>query len=153
MRSIFWEKITLNKIIAADLFCGAGGTSTGLVYACRTLGLKIDLVAINHWPVAIATHTQNHPWATHLCADLASVDPSKTVPGGHLHILVASPECTHHSNARGGRPCSDQSRASAWHVLHWAERLRIDNILVENVREFESWGPLIGPTNELNHVF
>jgi DNA (cytosine-5)-methyltransferase 1 len=132
----------MKKIMAADLFCGAGGTSTGLAYACMDLGLKVELVAINHWPIAVATHTQNHPWARHLCADLASVDPVETVPGGHLHILVASPECQHHSVARGGRPRQNQSRASAWHVLHWAERLRIDNILVENVREFETWGPL-----------
>jgi DNA (cytosine-5)-methyltransferase 1 len=129
-------------IKAADLFCGAGGTSTGLVRAARALGLELDLLAVNHWQVAVDTHTRNHPWARHLCADLASVDPNKAVGGDRLNLLVASPECTHHSVARGGKPCSDQSRASAWHVLHWAERLRIDNILIENVREFESWGPL-----------
>lgn len=108
----------VKKIMAADLFCGAGGTSTGLAYACKTLGLRVELVAIDHWDVAVATHAKNHPWARHLCADLASVNPNETVPGGYLHILAAGPECTHHSNARGGKPCSDQSRASAWHVLH-----------------------------------
>lgn len=132
----------MKTISAADLFCGAGGTSTGLVRACRKLNLGLDLVAVNHWPIAVATHEKNHPWAKHLCADLASIDPSKVIPSGRLNILVASPECTHHSVARGGKPCSDQSRASAWHVLHWAERLRIDNILIENVKEFQSWGPL-----------
>ena len=91
----------------------------------------------------MATHTRNHPWARHLCADLSQVDPSKVVPAGRLNLLIASPECTHHSNARGGKPCSDQSRASAWHVLHWAERLLVDEILVENVREFTNWGPLL----------
>ena len=128
--------------IAADLFCGAGGTSTGLVRAAAQRGLGIDLLAVNHWPVAVATHTRNHPWARHLCADLSSVDPSKAIPGGRLDILAGSPECTHHSNARGGKPCSDQSRASAWHILHWCERLDVAEVLIENVKEFESWGPL-----------
>lgn len=127
---------------AADLFCGAGGTSSGLLKACEDLGFKLDLLAINHWDIAIATHTQNHRYARHLCESLDTVDPRKAVPSGKLDILVASPECTHHSNARGGKPCSDQSRASAWHVLRWAEALRIENILIENVKEFQSWGPL-----------
>lgn len=129
-------------IYAADLFAGSGGTSTGMARACRSLGLDLDLVAINHWDTAIQTHTRNHPWARHHCADISSLDPNKLVPGGRLNLLVASPECTHHSSARGGRPCSDQSRASAWNVLHWAERLQIRNILIENVKEFADWGPL-----------
>ena len=104
----------------------------------------MNLVAVNHWATAVATHTRNHPWAQHVCADLGSVEasPNRLVPGGHLDLLVASPECTHHSNARGGKPCSEQSRASAWHVLHWLERLEVDELLVENVREFQHWGPL-----------
>lgn len=131
-------------IRAADLFCGAGGTSTGLVQAANKLGLALDLVAVNHWATAVATHTRNHPWARHVCADLAScdADPSRLVAGGSLDLLAASPECTHHSNARAGKPCSDQSRASAWHVLHWCERLNVRDVLIENVREFEHWGPL-----------
>lgn len=129
-------------ISAADLFCGAGGSSTGFVRAAEARNLRVDLLAVNHWQTAIDTHTANHPWARHACADLTTLDPNKAIPGGHLDVLLASPECTHHSNARGGKPCSDQSRASAWHVLHWAERLRVDNIVVENVREFEHWGPL-----------
>jgi DNA (cytosine-5)-methyltransferase 1 len=64
------------------------------------------------------------------------------VPSGKLDLLVASPECTHHSNARGGKPASDQSRASAWCVLRWATALQIDRIIIENVPEFISWGPL-----------
>jgi len=129
-------------IVAADLFCGAGGSSTGLVRAVSARRMRLELLAINHWRVAVDTHTRNHPWARHLCADLSTVDPNKAIPGGRLDLLIASPECTHHSNARGGKPCSDQSRASAWHVLHWAERLSPGRILIENVREFESWGPL-----------
>lgn len=110
--------------------------------ACRELGLDCQLTAINHWAVAIDTHSTNHPNATHICEDLQLVDPMKAVPGGRLRILLASPECTHHSNARGGKPMSDQSRATAWHVLWWAEKLQIDNILIENVREFRDWGPI-----------
>ena len=129
-------------ITAADLFCGAGGTSTGLSQACEAAGINVDLLAVNHWTVAIDTHSRNHPEARHLCESLDNVDPRKVIPGGRLNLLVASPECTHHSNARGGKPMSDQSRASAWHILRWAEALYIDNILIENVREFMNWGPL-----------
>jgi DNA (cytosine-5)-methyltransferase 1 len=126
----------------ADLFCGAGGTSAGLYRTAERLGLGVELLAINHWETAVETHAQNHPGANHLCASLDQVDPSKVVPDGKLDLLLASPECVHFSNARGDKPCNDQSRASAWHVLHWAERLRVESILLENVREFASWGPL-----------
>jgi len=132
----------VGKIIqAADLFCGAGGTSSGIYRACKQLGIKVDLLAVNHWNVAIQTHEANHPDARHLCATLENIDPREAVPSGYLDILVASPECTHHSVARGGKPVNDQLRASAWHILRWIELLRIDNILIENVREFRDWGP------------
>src|SRR5439155_24352569 len=65
---------------AVDLFCGAGGTSSGLLGACARLGLEVDLLAINHWKVAVATHTLNHPGVRHLCEDLATVDPRRAVP-------------------------------------------------------------------------
>lgn len=130
-------------IFAADLFCGAGGTSTGMMQAAHRLGYDdVQLLAINHWDVAIATHSSNHPGSDHRCESLDNVDPRKAIPGGRLDLLCASPECTHHSRARGGKPMSDQSRASAWHVLRWAEALDIDNILLENVPEFMDWGPL-----------
>jgi DNA (cytosine-5)-methyltransferase 1 len=64
------------------------------------------------------------------------------VPGGRLHLLIAGPECTHFSTARGGRPVNPQSRASAWHILKWAQELYIDTILIENVPEFRTWGPV-----------
>lgn len=130
------------KIKAADLFCGGGGSSTGLLQACEEMGLGCDLLAVNHWETAIQTHAANHPQAKHLCVNLDSVEPAKAVPGGKLDILIASPECTHHSNARGSKPMSDQSRASAWHVVRWAESLRPRVVLIENVREFATWGPL-----------
>ena len=127
---------------AVDLFCGAGGTSTGLIRAAKDKGMKVDLTAINHWGTAIETHKKNHPAARHLCENLDNVNPRSLFPDGRIDLLVASPECTHHSNARGGTPCSDQSRATAWRVVDWASALYIDNILIENVPEFQSWGPL-----------
>lgn len=129
-------------ILAADLFCGAGGTSSGLLAACKANDIELQLIAINHWDVAIATHQANHKYAKHLCESMDNVDPRKLVPKGRLNVLLAGPECTHHSNARGGKPMSDQSRASAWHILRWAEAVYIENILIENVKEFRSWGPL-----------
>ena len=132
----------MKTIRAADLFCGAGGASTALRRACERLGLKLETVAINHWPTAIETHTLNHPGVRHICASVESVDPRQAVPGGRLQLLLAGPECTHHSSARGGRPINDQSRASAWHILRWLELLRVDNVLIENVPEFQTWGPL-----------
>jgi DNA (cytosine-5)-methyltransferase 1 len=134
-------------IHAVDLFCGAGGTSTGLYRACHSLGRRVDLLAINHWKVAVETHAANHPGARHMCATLDSIRPEDAVKGGRLDLLVASPECTHHSIARGGRPVLDQMRASAWLILRWIETLRVDNVLIENVREFRDWGP-VGATGK-----
>ncbi len=129
-------------IKAADLFCGAGGSSSGLAQACSELGLGLRLLAINHWDIAIDTHSTNHPEADHLLTGLDAVDPRKAVPGGRLDLLVASPECQHHSIARGGKPINDQSRTSAWLVLRWCEALHIQNVLIENVKEFQGWGPI-----------
>lgn len=132
----------MRTIRAADLFCGAGGTSTGLIEACRDLGFEAELTAINHWDVAIATHSKNHPDSRHLCAHLDGVNPRDLYKEGELDLLWASPECTHHSIARGGKPVNDQSRATAWCVVRWAEALRPPIILVENVKEFLSWGAI-----------
>lgn len=133
------------SIVAADLFCGAGGTSAGLVKACRELGLGTpDILAVNHWDVAIKNHKINHPYARHICASIENLDPVHALGGGrHLDILLASPECVHFSRARGGRPCSEQSRSSGWHILRWIELLHVDNILLENVPDFLSWGPVM----------
>jgi DNA (cytosine-5)-methyltransferase 1 len=134
------------KIHAVDLFCGAGGTSSGLLDACNELGLDVNLLAINHWDVAIATHMANHPGVEHLCTGVDKVNPRDLVKQGkiksRIDLLVGSPECQHHSNARGGRPMSDQKRASAWHILWWLEALDVRSVLIENVPEFEKWGPL-----------
>lgn len=125
------------QLRAADLFCGAGGFSTGAMQA----GVDVVL-AINHWRTAIYTHEANHPNTRHICARIEDVDPrnDRTLP--ELDMLLASPECTHHSNARGGRPISDQKRATPWHVIIWAETKRPKWVIVENVREFRDWGPL-----------
>lgn len=130
------------RLTAVDLFAGAGGASTGLAAAVAAMGWSVDLVAVNHWDVAIATHQRNHPHARHYHAPVETLDPRQAVPGGRVDLLIAAPECTHHSMARGGRPIHDQSRASAWHVLRWLELLRVEAVLIENVPEFATWGPL-----------
>ncbi len=130
------------KLEIADMFCGAGGTSTGAMEAAELLGYSPRLTAINHWPVAIETHKANHPGARHLCSSLDNIDPRALYGEGELDVLWASPECTHHSVARGGRPINDQSRATAWCVVRWAEALRPGIILVENVPEFLTWGAI-----------
>lgn len=149
----------MRAIQAADLFCGGGGTTTGLLQACRRLNRKVALVAVNHWAQAIQTHMRNHPWARHICASLDgidppadgqktlfqcvdSVEPNQALKGKKLNLLIASPECTHHSNARGGRPRSDQSRATPWCILRWMEAGRPGHVIIENVPEFQNWGPL-----------
>ena len=76
------------------------------------------------------------------CERIKGVDPRHVVPGGRLDLLIASPECTHHSRARGGHPVSHQQRASAWIVARWTEALYIRSILIENVPEFATWGPV-----------
>jgi DNA (cytosine-5)-methyltransferase 1 len=132
----------VKKILAADLFCGAGGTTSGLEYACVDLGLSLDVIGINHWDKAIETFRLNHPRARHLCETLDSVNPRIVIPGGRLDLLVASPECIDHSPAKGGKPLSEQGRASAWHVPRWLDALQVDGLIVENVPRFMKWGPL-----------
>ncbi len=129
-------------VTVADLFCGAGGTSTGACQAIRELGHIPKLTAINHWQVAVDSHSANHPGQRHLCASVDSLNPRHLFAEGELDILWGSPECTHHSRARGGKPMKDQSRATAWCITRWAEALRPDIIFVENVPEFAEWGPL-----------
>lgn len=126
----------------ADLFCGAGGSSTGVSEALERLGYRPRLTAVNHWNIAVATHEKNHPNARHLCASLDALNPRDLFGQDELRLLWASPECTHHSIARGGKPINDQSRATAFCVTRWAEALRPEIILVENVQEFAEWGPL-----------
>lgn len=130
------------SLLVADLFCGAGGSSTGCRRALKKLGIDMKLLAVNHWPVAIETHSKNHPDARHYCVNLDATRPIDLVPEGRLDLLMASPECTHHSRARGGKPINDQSRMSAWHVVRWCTELNVRCVIVENVPEFMEWGPL-----------
>lgn len=130
------------RIIAADLFCGAGGFSSGLTRAAARLDRRLELTAVNHWDRAVETHAKNHPKAAHFCQSLADLDPKKAIPGGKLDLLLASPECTHHSVARGGKPVNDQSRATAYCVHRWCAALDVRRVLIENVPEFQTWGPL-----------
>jgi DNA (cytosine-5)-methyltransferase 1 len=126
-----------------DLFCGAGGTSTGILKAAHErLKRKARLTAVNHWPTAINTHSLNHPDVHHLCENVENIHPRTVVRSGRLHLLAASCECTFHSNARGGGPCNEQSRSQPWQLIRWATDINVENILMENVREFMNWGPL-----------
>ena len=101
----------------ADLFCGAGGFSTGAQSAIRAAGADLELVAVNHWPTAIATHSRNHPHARHTIADVYAADPYDLVPEGQPNLLLDSPECVHYSRARGGKPFHNQGRMNPW-VIH-----------------------------------
>lgn len=130
------------KILVADLLCGAGGSSTGAARALAELGLDMELVCVNHWGVAIETHKKNHPEARHYVQDIATVRPHLIVPEGYLDLLMASPTCTHHSVARGGKPTSDQQRSDPWHIVTWLTELRVKRMIIENVWEFISWGPV-----------
>ncbi|RWB85938.1 MAG: DNA cytosine methyltransferase [Mesorhizobium sp.] len=129
-------------MLVADLLCGAGGSSTGCQRALAELGLDMELVCVNHWPVAIDTHQRNHPEARHYVQDIATVRPHLLVPEGYLDLLMASPTCTHHSVARGGKPTSDQQRSDPWHIITWLTELRVKRIIIENVWEFCGWGPV-----------
>lgn len=123
-----------------DLFAGGGGTTEGVLQAAAELDLRTEAVAINHWQTAVATHTENHRTVRHYCADIQKVDPLEVVPDGTLDLLWASPECTHHSRARGGKPVSEQKRSGADWVLEWLERLDVRCLILENVEEWLSWG-------------
>jgi len=125
------------RLTAVDLFCGAGGFTTG----AEAAGVHVAL-AINHWRTAVQTHQANHSGTRHLCARIDDVDPRHDPAVPELDLILASPECTHHSIARGGRPIDDQRRSTPWHVCVWAEAKRPRWIVVENVREFRDWGPL-----------
>ena len=128
--------------LIADLFCGAGGSSTGARRAVAELDGRMNLVAVNHWNTAIATHQANHPAARHVIEDVSLVNPEDVVEEGRLDLLMASPECTYHSRARGGKPIHDQGRMHPWAIHNWLTKLDVRCVLIENVPEFVNWGPL-----------
>lgn len=133
----------MRKVTVADLFCGAGGLSTGAQQAIELdLNRIMDLVCANSWDRAIETHSRNHPRARHYCKQVQAINPREAVPGGKLDLLAAAPTCTHHSRARGGRPTSDQQRMDPWHINSWGTELKVDRVLIENVPEYVNWGPV-----------
>lgn len=132
----------LKKITFVDLFCGAGGTTTGAMKAMRLLGFDPQVLVVNHDKDSIATHKLNHPDAVHLCTGVDDIEPRSLYKRGELDALWASPECTNHSKAKGGKPRDDQSRATAHCILKWAEQVGPRFIFMENVMEWLDWGPI-----------
>ena len=125
-----------------DLFCGAGGASTGMEDALHDLKLTHKGLAINHWAVAVDTMRRNHPDIDTRQMSIEEAVPADLVPGGVVDLLWASPSCTHHSRAKGGKPRSNQLRAQPELVLTWLDQLFVRRIIIENVPEFVDWGPL-----------
>lgn len=128
--------------LVVDLFAGGGGASEGIKAA---LGRDPD-IAINHDPAAVAMHAANHPTTTHYCESVFKVAPRDAVGGRPVALLWASPDCTHFSKSKGGKPRSKKIRGLAWVVIRWARDVRPRVIALENVEEFADWGPL-GPDN------
>lgn len=130
--------IPFRREIVVDSFAGGGGASVGIE---RALGRPVD-IAVNHSPEAIAMHEANHPGTRHLCGDVFDVDPLEVTGGQPVGLAWFSPDCTHFSKAKGGRPVEKKIRGLAWIVIRWAARVKPRVIMLENVEEFEDWGPL-----------
>ena len=129
-------------IYTVDLFCGAGGATTGLELALSSIGMKHSGLAINHWEIAVDTMKKNHPLVDTKRMSIEEAVPADLVPSGEVDLLWASPSCTHHSRAKGGKPRSNQLRAQPELILTWTDQLHIKRIIVENVPEFVEWVPL-----------
>lgn len=129
---------------AIDLFCGAGGTTTGLEQAFNDEKLCKVIACINHDEYAIKSHAQNHPESVHFTEDIKNFDVTKfpAFSKDAISILWISAECTNFSIAKGGQPRDPDSRSLAEHLYRYVEYLNTDYILVENVKEFMSWGEL-----------
>jgi len=125
--------------LVIDLFAGGGGASTGMEMA---LGRSPD-IAINHSPVAVAMHAANHPATLHFCQDVWNVQPTHATKGRPVDLLWGSPDCTHFSKAKGSAPTRDAKiRDLAWVLVKWAREVSPRVIIMENVEEFQTWGPL-----------
>ncbi len=130
--------------LVVDLFAGGGGASTGIEQA---LGRHVD-IAVNHDAEAVSLHQANHPQTRHYVSDVFEVDPRAVCGSQPVGLLWASPDCTFHSKARGGKPHRDRNRARrrrglAGVVVRWAASVRPRIICLENVEEFQHWGPLL----------
>lgn len=124
--------------IIVDNFAGGGGASTGIEMAT---GRSVD-IAINHDPEAIKMHKANHPNTKHYCESVWDVDPVKVCKGRPVALAWFSPDCKHFSKAKGGKPKDKKIRGLAWVALRWAALVRPRVIMLENVEEFKTWGPL-----------
>jgi DNA (cytosine-5)-methyltransferase 1 len=121
-----------------DYFAGGGGVSEGITLA---LGRAPD-VAINHDAHSIRMHSINHPFTRHLHVDVWDVDPVEDLPAGPVGLAWFSPDCTHFSRAKGGKPVKKSIRGLAWVVCRVAAKRRPSVIILENVQEFRTWGPI-----------
>ena len=128
----------LKRSVIVDLFCGTGGSSCGTVLA---LGRGPD-VAVNHWDYAIKMHARNHPETVHYQEDVFNIEPWKVCRGKRVKLLIGTAPCTHYSAAKGSAPKDEKIRCLSNVFIKWAEEIRPDVILLENVREFAHWGPL-----------
>ena len=124
--------------IVVDNFAGGGGASTGIEIA---IGRSVD-IAINHDPAAIAMHRANHPSTEHYTEDVWKVDPVEACKGRPVALAWFSPDCKHHSKAKGGKPVSRKIRGLAWVAVKWAKAVHPRVIMLENVEEFQDWGRL-----------
>ena len=122
-----------------DNFAGGGGTSTGLEAA---FGRPVD-IAINHDPEALAMHAMNHPHTLHLCESVWSVDPIKVTGNQPVALVWLSPDCKHFSKAKGGTPVAKHIRGLAWVGMRWVALCKPRVLMLENVEEFKTWGPLV----------
>ena len=128
----------INGELIVDNFAGGGGASTGIELAT---GISVD-IAINHDPEAIRMHKSNHPNTKHYCEDVWQVDPVKACNGHPVALAWFSPDCKHFSKAKGGKPKDKFIRGLAWVACRWAALVRPRVIMLENVEEFKTWGPL-----------
>lgn len=128
----------INGELIVDNFAGGGGASTGIEMAT---GYSVD-IAINHDPEAIKMHKANHPNTKHYCEDVWQVDPVKACNGHPVGLAWFSPDCKHFSKAKGGKPKDKFIRGLAWVACRWAGLVRPRVIMLENVEEFKTWGPL-----------
>ncbi len=131
-------QLNLTDELIVDNFAGGGGASTGIELA---LSRPVD-IAINHDPDAIAMHKANHPFTEHYCESVWDVNPSKATGGRKVGLAWFSPDCKHFSKAKGGKPVNKNIRGLAWIVLKWAGTVRPRVIILENVEEFQTWGPI-----------
>lgn len=128
----------INGKLLVDNFAGGGGASTGIEIAT---GRSVD-IAINHDPEAIKMHKANHPYTRHYCESVWDVDPVEACAGHPVALAWFSPDCKHFSRAKGGKPKDKTIRGLAWVALRWAALVRPEVIMLENVEEFQTWGPL-----------